>query len=267
MKTLFAMFRMKLIAGFQYRAAAWAGIATQFFWGFMLIMIYEAFYKSADIAPAMSLDQMCRYIWLQQAFLHLTNMWMRDGEVLELITSGGVAYELCRPVDLYGMWYARFLGQRLAGAALRCVPVLVVAALLPYPYRMTPPPSFLHFVLFVLALALAALLGVALMLLVYAATLKTLNFTGPAFVMTTLSDFFSGAIIALPFMPEPLRKIAYLLPFRYLADFPYRFYTGNIPLSEAFVSLGVSAAWLLALIFVGSLLLRRFLRHAVIQGG
>ena len=267
MKTLFTMLRMKLIAGFQYRAAAWAGVATQFFWGFMLIMIYEAFYQSSDAVPPMTLAQLCRYIWLQQAFLHLTMLWQRDGDVLELITSGGIAYELCRPVDLYGMWFARFLGQRLSGTALRCVPVLAVAAFLPAPYRMTLPESAAHFALFAAALLLSALLGTALVVLIYVLTVKTLQLAGPSCAVGTLSEFFSGELIAIPFMPLPLQKIAYALPFRYLADFPYRLYTGAIPLSEGLVSLGISAAWTLALIALGAGLLRHFLRRAVIQGG
>ncbi len=267
MKTLLSMFRMKLLAGMQYRAAAWAGIATQFFWGFMLIMIYEAFYRSSDAVPAMPIDQVCRYIWLQQAFLHLTRMWAKDTEVLELIRTGGVAYELCRPVDLYGLWYSRFLGQRLSGAALRCLPVLVVSWFLPAPYRMTLPPSFTHFVLFVPALALSALLGTSLMALLHVFTLKTIDFTGPGFAMTTLAEFFSGAVILLPFMPRAVQRIAYALPFRYLADFPYRLYVGNIPLPEAAAGLGIALAWCAALTLGGRLLMRRFLRRAVIQGG
>ena len=267
MKTLLSMFRMKLLAGMQYRAAAWAGIATQFFWGFMLIMIYEAFYRSSDAVPAMTLDQVCRYIWLQQAFLHLTQMWTKDAEVLEMIRTGGVAYELARPVDLYGLWYARFLGQRLSGAALRCLPVLLVACLLPAPYRMTLPPSPAHLALFIPALALSALLGTSLMALLHVFTLKTLDFAGPGFTMTALADFFSGAVILLPFMPRAVQRIAYALPFRYLADFPYRLYVGSIPLPEAAAGLGVACVWCVVLTLGGRLLMRRFLRRAVIQGG
>ena len=267
MKTLLSMFRMKLLAGMQYRAAAWAGIATQFFWGFMLIMIYEAFYRSSDAVPPMTLEQTCRYIWLQQAFLMLTHMWQRDAEVLELIRSGGIAYELTRPVDLYGMWFSRFLGQRLSNTALRCVPVLAVSALLPAPYRMTLPPSLVHFALFLPALALSALLGTALILLVYVFTLRTLDFAGPGFVMNALSDFFSGSVILLPFMPRLIQRIAFVLPFRYLADFPYRLYVGSIPLPEAAAGLCISAAWCAALALLGHFLMARFLRRAVIQGG
>ena len=47
MKAYLSVFRLRFINGLQYRAAAFAGIATQFFWGIMHIMIYEAFYENA----------------------------------------------------------------------------------------------------------------------------------------------------------------------------------------------------------------------------
>ena len=43
MKAYISVFKLRLINGLQYRAAAFAGVATQFFWGIMHIMIYEAF--------------------------------------------------------------------------------------------------------------------------------------------------------------------------------------------------------------------------------
>ena len=50
MKAYFSVFKLRLIYGLQYRAAALAGVATQFFWGIMHIMIYEAFYANAASA-------------------------------------------------------------------------------------------------------------------------------------------------------------------------------------------------------------------------
>jgi ABC-2 type transport system permease protein len=38
-----SFFRMRFIAGLQYRAAAAAGIATQFAWGIMGLQMYKAF--------------------------------------------------------------------------------------------------------------------------------------------------------------------------------------------------------------------------------
>ena len=62
MKAYFSVFRMRLINGMQYRVAAVAGVATQFFWGFMFIMIYEAFYQGAVQTQPMELSQLVSYI-------------------------------------------------------------------------------------------------------------------------------------------------------------------------------------------------------------
>ena len=34
-------------------------------------------------------------------------MWNIDQDVREMIRNGTVAYEMLRPLDLYGLWYSR----------------------------------------------------------------------------------------------------------------------------------------------------------------
>ena len=91
---LSARFRTML----QYRAAAVAGAGTQFFWGFIRIMILMAFYRSSSASPPMDLEDVISYIWLGQAFLALLP-WTHDRDLEGLIRDGGVAYELLRPRD------------------------------------------------------------------------------------------------------------------------------------------------------------------------
>ena len=40
MKKYLSFFRIRCIAGLQYRTAAWAGMATQFAWGGMTILMF-----------------------------------------------------------------------------------------------------------------------------------------------------------------------------------------------------------------------------------
>ncbi|MGB4658505.1 MAG: hypothetical protein WBI07_04945, partial [Mobilitalea sp.] len=68
-KKYYSYFRMRFIAGLQYRAAALAGIATQFAWGFLTILMYKAFYEVNPEAFPMKFEALSSYIWLQQAFL------------------------------------------------------------------------------------------------------------------------------------------------------------------------------------------------------
>ena len=83
MKKYISFFRLRFAMGLQYRAAALAGMVTQFFWGGMNILMYAAFYESDPAAFPMGLDAVCTYVWLQQAFLSLFMLWQYDNSIFE----------------------------------------------------------------------------------------------------------------------------------------------------------------------------------------
>lgn len=262
-----AMFRMKLIAGMQYRTAAWAGIATQFFWGFMLLMIFRAFYRSSGTEPPMSWHQLVAYMWLNQALLAMIMLWYVDGELLSGITDGLVAYELCRPYDMYGFWFARLVATRLSSVALRCLPILAVSFLLPEPFRMTLPPNIASLGAFLLSRSLSLLLVTAVSMFVYILTFMTMSSYGPRLVIGVAAEFLAGQIIPIPLMPEWLQQILNFLPYRYISDLPFRLYSGNISGDDAVFQIGVQIAWILGLCLLGKLAFCRITQRIVIQGG
>ncbi|MCQ1531187.1 ABC transporter permease [Lutispora saccharofermentans] len=267
MKAYYSLFKMRLLKGLQYRVAALAGVCTQFFWGFMFIMIFEAFYNSTTASQPISLRELIQVLWLQQSFLVFIMLWYRDTELINLITSGNIAYELCRPADLYNLWYAKLIAQRLSGAALRCFPIIIVASLLPYPYNFSLPPSFTSFILFLITLTLGLILIVAISMLIYISIFYTMSPTGSLLIMGTFGEFFSGLIIPVPLMPDGLKRLVYLLPFRYSSDLPFRIYAGNIGIKEAVLSIGVQILWIILLITLGKLWMKKALRRVIIQGG
>lgn len=63
------------------------------------------------------------------------------GEIFEAIVNGNISYELCRPIDIYDMWFARSMANRFSKALLRCVPVLLISVLVREPYGMAAPVS------------------------------------------------------------------------------------------------------------------------------
>jgi ABC-2 type transport system permease protein len=267
MRLYLAVFKLRLIYGMQYRAAALAGVATQFFWGFISIMVFEAFYEYAANTPPISLKELITYIWLQQAFLAFIMLWFRDNELFDLITSGNIAYELCRPTGLYGFWYAKLLAQRLSSALLRCYPILVVAFFLPKPYNMSLPPSPITLILFLTTLLLGLFILVAISMLMYISVFVTLSPTGSLLIFAVLGEFFAGLIIPVPLMPLWLQKIAFVLPFRWTADFPFRVYSGHIPQHDAIIGIIIQLLYLIILVWLGKMALNGALRRVVVQGG
>ena len=267
MKKYLSFFRMRLMAGLQYRAAALAGMSTQVVWGAMEVLLYRAFWLERPERFPMGMEALSAYIWLQQAFLGLFALWLWEYDILESVKTGSVAYELLRPADLYGMWLSRSLATRLSRAALRMAPVALVGVLIPAPYglRLTAPPEALA--LFLLSMVLMVLVVCAYSLLVYALTFYVTDPNGIMVVSVAAADLLSGAIVPLPFLPDGLRQAAEMSPFGSMQNVPLRIFSGDIPPERAPAAMGLQLFWVLALGGAGYLLTKRGLRRAVILGG
>ena len=114
MRKYLAFFRLRFSMDLQYRAAAFAGVITQFVWGTMEILMFRAFYQADASAFPMSFQATVSYVWMQQAFLALFMAWMMENDIFDAILNGNIAYELCRPINIYRMWFARSLANRFA---------------------------------------------------------------------------------------------------------------------------------------------------------
>lgn len=117
MKKYWSFFGLRFSMSLQYRTAALAGMVTQFAWGFMEIMMFRTFYEADANAFPMSFASTVSYVWMQQAFLHFFAAWMMDSDIMDAIMNGNIAYELCRPIRIYNMWFARSIASRMAGAS------------------------------------------------------------------------------------------------------------------------------------------------------
>ena len=267
MKQYWSFFKMRLMAGLQYRAAALAGMSTQLVWGTMEILLYRAFWLEHPERFPMGMEALSSYIWLQQAFLTLFALWNWDYDVLQSVKTGAVSYELLRPTGLYGMWMARAIGTRLSRAALRMLPVIAAGALLPAPYGLRLRVTPAVFALFLLSMALMVLVVCAYTLLIYALTFYMADPNGIMVLSVSAADLLGGAIVPLPFLPDGFRRFAELTPFASMQNVPLRIFSGNIPLQGIPRVMGLQVFWIIALTGLGYLLTRNGLRRAVILGG
>ncbi len=254
-----ARFRMLL----QYRAAALAGMGTQLFWGLILTMIYEAFYRFSKSPQPMEYRDVVTYVWLGQAMLAMFP-WNLDRDIRDIIRNGNIAYELLRPLDLYWFWYARALAWRTAPTILRAIPVIIISLLF---LGMQPPSSWASAGAWLLATLGALLLSCALSTLMAISLLWTVSGDGVAQLLPVLALVCSGMQVPLPLFPPWARTVLEILPFRGLVDTPFRLYIGDLS-PDQIVPLGLhQLAWTAATIILGRWILARGLRRVVIQGG
>ena len=258
MTSYLSYFKLKYITGLQYRIAALAGLSTQFFFGFVYVSIYVAFYQSGGENLPMTLQELINYIWLEQAFFALIYMMHKDKEILDKIRSGNLSYELVRPQNLYFMWYFKIYGEKLSNVTLRFLPVIIVAIILPKPYNLVLSGNLYLIFIFLITLILSSFLVTALILIYHIICMFTLDSKGIISIFTTISDLLSGLVIPIPFFPKILQKILDFLPFRYVSDFPFRLYSGNIDISSAFSGIIIQIIWIAILVILGNILTSPF---------
>ena len=258
-----AVFSARFRTLLQYRAAAIAGFGTQLFWGLIRVMIFEAFYLASTAPQPMALSDVVTYVWLGQATLALT-LGGVDQELQQMVRGGTVAYELLRPVDLYAFWYSRSLANRLTPMLLRAVPMFVLAGFF---LGLGAPASPAAAAGWITATAAAALLAAALWTVMSISLLWTLAGDGVSRFLPAVIYLGSGMAVPLPLLPAWLRPWVEALPFRGLADTPFRLYTGHLPPDQLPGVLLHQLAWTAALALLGRWLLAVAQRRLVVQGG
>lgn len=263
MKAYASILRMRFLTLLQYRAAALAGFGTQMAWGFMKVMILGAFYSASTGREPISYPQVVTYIWLGQGMLAMLP-WSVDPEMKVLIRTGGVVYELLRPLDLYSLWFSRAVALRVAPTLLRATPMFIVTGLF---LGLQPPPSWASGAAFAVSITCALLLSAAITALLGITLLWTLAGEGVTIVLVSGVVVCSGMVIPLPLFPDWAQRVFSFLPFRGLVDLPYRLYCGNLPPEALFPVVAQQLAWTLALVALGRWLLSRGIRRMVAQGG
>lgn len=267
-KIYLSYFKIKFLNEIQYKIAAIAGVLTQFAWGGMYIMLYTAFLKGSN-ASDYTIPQMCTYIWLQQAFYSLFNVWSLDNDILEECRTGNISMELIRPIDLYSIWHAKTLGRKVAMMSLRAIPILVLCSM-PFmeQYRLMAPVSIGALIASIITLFLTVALMLAYVMIMYVCIMKTMVSQGLRTTFDLIMQFCSGGLIPIPFMPEVVVNILKFTPFYYMQNVTFNIYNGYISNpTEILQIIIVQMVWLGVFTFVGKKIMNNQLSKVVVQGG
>jgi ABC-2 type transport system permease protein len=266
-----AIFAARFLMMLQYRAAALAGIATQFWFGAIMIMALSAFYTSGGGSASITLAEAITYIWLGQAFLGLLP-WNVDPEIVLMMRTGNVAYERLRPVDTYFYWLARAMAWRAAATLLRSIPLLIVTSVLFElvglgDWSLRPLPSFEALALFALSMVAVVFLSSAITTLLNISVVWTISGQGVNVITNSLVLILSGMVVPLPLFPDWAHPVLFIQPLAGLVDIPYRIYFANLSGGEALGGIALQVSWTMVFIVFGRLLMTHTMRRVQVQGG
>jgi ABC-2 type transport system permease protein len=186
-----------------------------------------------------------------------------DMDIADRILDGLVAIDLTKPVDFQRARAAEYIGSVLAAVPGALFGVAAAALFVGFPAPATPMAGVLTAVSLVLALPLSfcvVFLGVITCFWVR-------RYLGIMWAREAVTMFFSGMLVPLAFFPEPLRIIAWCLPFAHFTTTPTGIYLGRYDTAASLGLLAAQAAWVAALWWSARFLWRRAVRQVTVHGG
>ena len=110
-------------------------------------------------------------------------------------------------------------------------------------------------------------MSVAFCMMIYCLSFFSISPEGLRIFFVSTVEFFSGAIIPLPFFPRGMQRILEILPFASMQNVPLRIYSGSMTASEISHAVSLQVFWLVVLVAGGRGLSLLAERKATVQGG
>ncbi|MCC6458115.1 MAG: ABC-2 family transporter protein [Caldilineaceae bacterium] len=246
-----------------YRAAMWAGLATNIFFGLLRAFVMIALYDARPEVAGVTLQEAITYTALSQAiiaYLSIFGWW----DVMDSVNSGEVAADMLRPMSYLRFWMAADLGRALVNIVLRGFTIIAIYGLF---VDLSLPQTARQWLALPPALFFGWLVSFGWRFLVNLAAFWTPNARGIGRFAFGLIWVLSGFYMPLRLYPDWFRTLCELTPFPSMVSTPLQIFLGLLDGPELLWALFNQILWSVILLAVAQLVLNRGVRRLVIQGG
>lgn len=246
-----------------YRTAAFAGLATNFFFGIIRIAVLMALYGARQEVSGISIHGATTFTGLSQAaigFLSLFSWY----DLMTNVYIGAISSDMLKPMSLFYYWLAHDFGRAIGQFLLRSLPMMAAYAVL---IGITTPDNVLQWLSFILSLVLAWLVSFSWRFLVNLAAFWIPNAAGFVRFAFVISWFMSGFLMPLRYFPDWFVKVCSFTPFPHTVNTIIEIYLGVLQGPEVVLALFAQFFWGAGLILVSQVVLHFGIRKLVILGG
>jgi len=246
-----------------YRAAAFAGLLTNFIFGLLRVAVLLALYGDRQEVAGISVPGIITYAALTQAVIAYLSLfgWY---ELTDSVHSGEVAADLLKPMHYLGFWLAQDLGRAAVNLLLRGLTIMIAYSLI---FDLAHPTSLIQWGALCLSVVLSWLVSFAWRFLINLPAFWTPDARGIGRFGFVMAWFFSGFLMPLRLLPDWTVRLAYWTPFPHMINTVVEVYLGVLEGPELLYALLVQAIWALGLLLLAQMILRVAVRRLVILGG
>jgi ABC-2 type transport system permease protein len=248
-----------------YRFANVSGLLTNGFFGllraYVLIALFGA--RHAERVAGYSIRDAITYTGLTQALIAYIALW-GWWDLMRSIRTGEVASDLSRPLDFFWYWCAQDFGRAAAQMLVRGLPIMAAYALV---FRITLPPTPLHWLALLVTLALALFLSFCWRFIVSLSAFWMQDAVGIGRMAWIVVTFLSGFLMPVAFLPDWMQALMRYTFFPAMINTVVEVYLGLLDGPARLSALAAQLLWAVILYALARLVLAAGVRKLVIQGG
>jgi len=260
-----ALARMALQRQLAYRFANVSGLLTNGFFGllraYVLIALFGA--RHAGRVAGYSMGDAITYTGLTQALIAYIALW-GWWDLMRSIRTGEVASDLSRPLDFFWYWCAQDFGRAAAQMLVRGLPIMAAYALV---FRITLPPTPLHWLALLVTLALALFISFCWRFIVSLSAFWMQDAVGIGRMAWILVTFLSGFLMPVAFLPDWMQALMRYTFFPAMINTVVEVYLGVLSGPALPGALAAQLLWAVILYALARLVLAAGVRKLVVQGG
>ena len=230
------------------------------------VSLWQAIYRGGkEVISGYTLAQMIFYYILATIVDALTAVTEDDWQVAADIKDGQISQILVKPIDYVAYRLCLFLSGRLVYTAAALLPV-VGFVFLNREY-LVAPPDLVTFLVFLVSVALSALLQFYLCYITALLAFWVLEISTLMFILLAFERIASGQMFPLDILPAPLAQFMSWLPFAYQSYFPIAVYMGRLSGLALWQGFAIQVMWVVILHGVARWVWSRGLRSYTAVGG
>lgn len=246
-----------------YRAATFAALTTNFFFGMLRVALMIALYGTKTNVNGLSLRGAITFTGLTQALIGFLSLFGWS-DMMNSIYTGAVATDLLKPMGFFNFWFAQDLGRALGQLILRSFTIMAAYVIL---IGITFPHGIDQWLAFVMTLGLAWVLSFAWRFLINLSAFWTPDARAIGRFGFVLLYFVTGFLMPLRFFPDWFVRLCNYTPFPYMVNTVVEIYLGVLHGSQLIQALAIQSIWAVILVLACQLVLKFGVRRLVIQGG
>ncbi len=265
LKKYLTLTRAGMIESLQFRLGTLVIVAGNLLYLIVVYFLWKAIYASAgtDIVNGMTFSDTLIYLVLATALFNFMEMYV-VWEIGRRIQSGEITLDLLKPIEYRRYVFWSYSGSFVTQFFFTFLPTFIVVAVVTHGAIHLD----LNLLFFVVSVIMAVSINYSIDFLVGTICLYTESIWGINIMKQVIVMLLSGATIPIAFFPEPLKTIAYYLPFQSIYNAPLSVLLDGTPQPDTLLrTLGIQLVWCIVMTVLSKLFWKVSLRQITVNGG